>query len=77
VQKWFNEVKSKDKKFYYSPDKSYILEPQIVDMEKSAEKGFMPYASKTMMRYVLIPKQDSRVIRMELNACRNIPFEND
>jgi hypothetical protein len=59
VQRWFNENKSKDKKFYYSPDKSYILQPQIVDMEKSAEKDFIPYASKSMMRYVLVPKQDS------------------
>ena len=65
VQKWFNENKSKDKKFYYAPDKSYILQPQIVDMEKSATKDFMPYASKSMMRYVLLPKQDSlKVIEM-------------
>jgi hypothetical protein len=59
VQRWFNENKSKDKKFYYSPDKSYILQPQIVDMEKSATKDFIPYASESMMRYVLLPKQDS------------------
>lgn len=73
VQRWFNENKSKDKKFYYSPDKSYILQPQIVDMEKSVDKDFMPYASKSMMRYILLPKQDSlKVIDMAWQYMRDM-----
>ena len=59
MKKWFNENNSKDKKLYYSADKSYILDPQIKDMYNSAKNGYTPYASSSMTRYVLIPTQDS------------------
>jgi len=61
VKVWFNENKSKDKKFYYSPDKSYILSPGIVSLSRSVDPatGFGARASADVMRYVLIPAQDS------------------
>ena len=59
MKKWFNENNSKDKKLYYSADKSYVLCPQIKDMFNSAENGYIAYASSSMTRYVLIPIQDS------------------
>jgi len=65
VEKWFNENKSKDKEFFYSPDKSYILKPNFRDMYHSQEKGFMPYSTDGVERYLLVPKQDSlKVIEM-------------
>lgn len=62
VKKWFNDNNSKDKKFYYSADKSYILYPNIKDMYNSAKAGYMPYASASMTRYVLLPASDSLLV---------------
>jgi len=61
IQKWFNENNGKDKKFYYSSDKSYILQSGIHSLSRSpaAENGFSALVSSTVIRYVLIPKQDS------------------
>ena len=61
VKKWFNENNSKDKVFYYSADKSYILQPVVQELYKSPvmENGHLAKVSNAMMRYVLIPKEDS------------------
>lgn len=73
VEKWFNENKSKDKEFFYSPDKSYILKPNFRDMYHSEEKDYMPYATDGIERYVLVPKQDSlKVIEMAWQFLRDI-----
>jgi hypothetical protein len=73
VEKWFNENKSKDKEFFYSPDKSYILKPNFRDMYHSEEKGYMPYATDGVERFVLVPKQDSlKVIEMAWQFLRDL-----
>ncbi|MBP1676837.1 MAG: hypothetical protein H6Q20_1396 [Bacteroidetes bacterium] len=61
VKSWFNESKSKDVTYYYSPDKSYVLQPSVKDMYNSPamETGKYAYASDYMARYVLLPKADS------------------
>ena len=61
VKRWFNDNNSKNKKFYYAPDKSYILFPSIKTMDRSSSMpdGSKALASSSMTRYVLIPKQDS------------------
>jgi len=59
VQKWFNVTNSKEMKFYYSPDKSFILSANIADMWKSDMNGVRPFGVLSVQRYVLIPKQDS------------------
>ena len=73
VEKWFNENKSKDKEFFYSPDKSYILTPQFCDMYHSQKDGYMPYATNGASRFVLVPKKDSlKVIEMAWQFLRDI-----
>lgn len=73
MEKWFNPNKSKSIPYFYSPDKRYILSPSFVDMEKSAQKDFIPYASKSMTRYHLLPKQDSaKVIEMVWQYLRDL-----
>lgn len=73
MEKWFNPNKSKTNPYYYSPDKSYILSPGFVDMEKSVQKDFTPYATKSMTRYVLLQKQDSlKVIEMVWQYLRDL-----
>jgi len=61
VKKWFNENNSKDKVFYYAADKSYILQPVIQELYKSPAmpSGQLAKVSNALMRYVLIPKEDS------------------
>jgi len=59
MKKWFNDNNSKDKKLYFSADKSYVLHAQTKDMYRSAKNGYTAYASSSMRRYVLIPIQDS------------------
>ncbi len=61
VKKWFNENNSKDRKFYYAPDKSYILSPGIHELSRSAatESGYGFSVSNSVGRYMLIPLQDS------------------
>lgn len=61
IKKWFNDNNSKTKKFYYSPDKSYILFPSIKNLDNSPAmaNGHGAPVSTNMMRYVLIPKEDS------------------
>lgn len=72
-QKWFNENKSKDKEFFYSPDKSYILKPTFEDMYNSQAKDNMPYATCGIDRYVLVPKQDSlKVMEMVWQYLRDL-----
>lgn len=73
VERWFNENKSKDKKFFYSPDKSYILKPNFRDMYNSQEKDFMPYSTDGVECFVLVPKQDSlKVIEMVWQYLRDL-----
>jgi hypothetical protein len=61
VKKWFNDNNSKDKVFYYSADKSYILQPVIQELYKSPAMpgGEFAKVSNTVMRHVLIPTADS------------------
>lgn len=61
VKKWFNDNNSKDKVFYYSADKSYILQPIVDELYKSpvGADGQYVRVSNSMMRYVLIPESDS------------------
>lgn len=61
MEKWFNRSKDKDLKFYYSPDKSYILQPSIKHLDRSPamENGYGATVSVGMMRYSLLPKEDS------------------
>jgi hypothetical protein len=61
LKTWFNNSKNKDKKYYYSPDKSYILEPAIKDMWRSPkmESGKLAFVTHSMTRWILIPKEDS------------------
>jgi len=73
MEKWFNPNKSKSIPYFYSPDKRYILAPGFVDMEKSAQQGYMPYASKSITRYLLLPKQDSaKVVEMVWQYLRDL-----
>jgi hypothetical protein len=73
VEKWFNENKSKDKEFFYSPDKSYILTPGFCDMYHSQKDGYMPYATNSVVRFVLVQKEDSlKVIEMAWQFLRDI-----
>jgi len=73
VEKWFNENKSKDKEFFYSPDKSYILKPNFRDMYNSQTKDYLPYSTDGVERYILIPKQDSlKVIEMAWQFLRDV-----
>lgn len=61
IKTWFNENKSKDKRFYYSPDKSYIIEPGLKELEHSiiAETKSPAFAVSSVTRHVLIPEKDS------------------
>jgi len=61
VEKWFNENNSKDRKFYYAPDKSYILIPGIQGLSRSpaTENGSGTLVSSSVSRTMLIPAQDS------------------
>ena len=61
VKKWFNENNSKDKVFYYSADKSYILQPVVQELYKSPAmpSGELAKVSNSIMRHVLIPTADS------------------
>jgi len=61
VKKWFNENKSKDKKFYYAPDKSYILLSELEDLYNSPvmSEGQYAFATRGMIKYVLLPVADS------------------
>jgi len=59
VQRWFNETNSKEMKFYYSPDKSFILSAVIRDMYMSNTVGSRSFGVGSIVRYILIPKQDS------------------
>ena len=73
VQKWFDPTRSKDIKYFYAPDKSYILFPSFKELDKSAKPGFMPYAAVDMVRYILIPKEDSlKVMEMAWQYLRDI-----
>ncbi|MDP4208543.1 MAG: hypothetical protein Q8928_06990 [Bacteroidota bacterium] len=63
TEKWYNENKSKDKKFYYSSDKSYILWPHIADLYMSSKNGYTPYAVTGVARYVLVPREDTVKVR--------------
>jgi hypothetical protein len=61
VKTWFNANNSKDKVFYYSADKSYILQPVLNELNRSQamENGRYAKVSTDIMRYVLYPKEDS------------------
>ena len=61
IKKWFNESNSKDLKFYYAPDKSYILTPEIQGLSRSpaTENGYSALVSSSVKRTLLIPTQDS------------------
>lgn len=61
VKSWFNDNNSKDKVFYYSADKSSILQPQLVDLNRSKamENGNYAKVTTAIMRFVLYPKEDS------------------
>jgi hypothetical protein len=73
IEKWYGKPKDKSNVYYYSPDKSYILFPQYQDMEKSAQPDYMPYAVKSISRFVLLPKQDSaKVIEMAWQYMRDL-----
>jgi len=73
VEKWFDPNKSKDIKYFYAPDKSYILQPSFKELEKSAKPGFMPYAAVDMVRYILLPKEDSlKVLELAWQYLRDL-----
>jgi hypothetical protein len=61
LKTWFKGSKSNDVKFFYSSDKSFILQPGIKDMYNSpnTETGKPALAISSVMRYVLIPEKDS------------------
>lgn len=61
VKKWFNENNSKDKKFFYAPDKSYILQPCIQNLGRSPAmpNGFGAPVNSSIIRYQLISKDDT------------------
>lgn len=72
---WFNRTKDKDRKYYYSSDKSYIIEPSVKDMYNSPrmENGKYAYATHSVVRWVLIPKEDSlKVIDAVWQYLRNL-----
>jgi len=58
---WFNESKDKETKYYYSSDKSYVLVAHTKDMYRSpvTENGKYAFASHSVNRWVLYPKEDS------------------
>lgn len=62
IQKWYGDPKNKDIQYYYSPDKSYILKPEFTNMEKSVAVNYTPYATSAIVRYVLVPKEDSNKV---------------
>jgi hypothetical protein len=59
--KWFNRSKSKDLECYYSPDKSYILQPGIQGLSQSpaAPDKYDFKVSNTIIHRVLYPKEDT------------------
>ena len=59
--KWFNLSKSKDLECYWSPDKSYILQPGIQGLSQSpaAPDKYDFKVSNTIMHRVLFPKEDT------------------
>jgi hypothetical protein len=61
MQKWFNRTNSKDLKFFYSPDKSYILRSGVRTLEKSPAmpNGQKPQVSTDACRIQLFAKEDS------------------
>lgn len=61
VKTWFNRTKNKERNYYYSSDKSYILQTSVKDMHNSPrmENGEYASASHAVNRWVLIPKKDS------------------
>jgi len=61
IKKWFYENRSKGLKFYYSPDKSFILYPNLCELYNSPVMPNKHYAkvSNAMVKYQLIPLQDS------------------
>jgi hypothetical protein len=73
VERWFNPNKSKDIKYFYAPDKSYILYPGFKDLYESDKNGVRPYAAGDMVRYKLLPIEDSlKVMEMAWQYLRDI-----
>lgn len=58
---WYKPTKSVKLEHFYSPDKSYILEPSFEDLYMSPVKkdGTYAYVTKNVVRYELIPIEDS------------------
>lgn len=79
VKTWFNRTKNKERSYYYSSDKSYVLETSVKDMYKSPtmENGKYAYASHAVSRLILIPKQDSlKVIEAAWQFLRDLKEMN-
>lgn len=58
---WYKPLKGIGGKYYYSPDKSFIIEPIFEDLYMSPvkEDGKYAYATKGVVRHVLIPTENS------------------
>ena len=60
VKRWFNPNNNKEKRFFYSPDKSYILESGVRGLNESPEiDGHKPQVSTDACRIRLIAKEDT------------------
>ena len=61
MQKWFNRSNNKELKFFYAPDKSYVLRSGVRALEKSPAlpNGEKPQVSTDICRIQLFAKADS------------------
>lgn len=61
---WYKHLKGIGSKYYYSPDKSYILEPIFEDLYMSPVKndGQYAYATRGVVKHILIPAEDSEKV---------------
>lgn len=73
VPKWVNGRKEKDLQFFYSADKSMVLQPIFEDMFNAKFVGKMPYSTVTICAYKLLPVQDSaKVMAMAWQYMREL-----
>lgn len=73
IQKWYGKPKDEDNQYFYSPDKSFIVRPNFIDMYNSKFTSPMPYATNNISCYQLLPIEDSvKVLNMAWQYLRDL-----
>jgi hypothetical protein len=67
-EKWFHTTKNKEARYFYSPDKSFVLTPGVKDLENSPRMpdGKWAQASCDVLWHKLIPKEDTAKVIEEI-----------